>query len=603
MELADHFEAVVVGSGFGGSVITYRLAEAGIGVCLLERGKAYPPGSFPRAPYDLAKNFWDPSERLYGMYNVWSFKGSGAVVSSGLGGGSLIYANILIRKDDKWFRESLPEGGTRPWPIQYEQIERHYGEVERMMNAQKYPLEIPPFDTIKKTRAMQEAAGKLNSGDLKGTWMPLNLAVSFRRNQVASPDEDGSDNPAVVGGEIHEEYENYHAGELKRDVPRSTCRLCGECDLGCNYGSKNTLDHTYITAAVNQKPTPAVIKILAEVKSIRPRSGAGRGYVVTYVIHDPKTADLPKDERPVPSEKTITCDYLILSAGTFGTPYLLLRSRKAFPLASKMLGERYSVNGDLLSFITNCIERRNGRDVPRRLDPSFGPVITSAIRFADDLDGEGQPGRGFYVEDGGHPYLMSWLAELSGLPGLLSRSADFLKIVLKYRLGFNQDADLGAEISDLIGDASDSMSLMPILSMGRDLPTARLFLTKDDRYLACDWAEKGSRDYYNRVRRAGKAIATAINAEYEDNPSYRFNFHQVLTAHPLGGCSMGESISDGVVDSCGEVFNYRDLFVADGSVMPGPVGPNPSLTIAAIANRTAEHIIAKYKGASHECSG
>ena len=56
---------------------------------LLERGKAYPPNSFPRAPYDLSRNFWDPSEGLYGMYNIWSFKGSGAVVCSGLGGGSL----------------------------------------------------------------------------------------------------------------------------------------------------------------------------------------------------------------------------------------------------------------------------------------------------------------------------------------------------------------------------------------------------------------------------------------------------------------------------------------------------------------------------------
>jgi hypothetical protein len=97
----DHFDAVVVGSGFGGSVTAYRLAEAGKRVLLLERGRRYPPGSFPRSPYRFRRAFWDPSEGLYGMFSIWSFDNLGAVVSSGLGGGSLIYANVLLRKDER----------------------------------------------------------------------------------------------------------------------------------------------------------------------------------------------------------------------------------------------------------------------------------------------------------------------------------------------------------------------------------------------------------------------------------------------------------------------------------------------------------------------
>src|SRR5262245_39675917 len=95
----EHFDAVVVGSGFGGSVMTHELAQAGLRVCLLERGKAFPPGSFPRGPLGVRENLWDPSEGRQGLYNVWSFDGMDALVSAGLGGGSLIYANVLIRKD------------------------------------------------------------------------------------------------------------------------------------------------------------------------------------------------------------------------------------------------------------------------------------------------------------------------------------------------------------------------------------------------------------------------------------------------------------------------------------------------------------------------
>ena len=98
-EPEGHFDAVVVGSGFGGSVTAYRLAEAGMRVCVLERGKAYPPGSFPRSPWQIGRNFWDPSEGLHGVFDVWSFRGLGGVVASGLGGGSLLWSNVVLRKD------------------------------------------------------------------------------------------------------------------------------------------------------------------------------------------------------------------------------------------------------------------------------------------------------------------------------------------------------------------------------------------------------------------------------------------------------------------------------------------------------------------------
>ena len=119
--MSEHFDAVVGGSGFGGSVMACRLAEAGLRVCVLERGKAYPPGSFPRAPHEMKANFWDPSAGLYGLFNLWSFPGAGALVSSALGGGSHIYANVLIRKDERWFEDM-----GRPWPVTRADLDPHY---------------------------------------------------------------------------------------------------------------------------------------------------------------------------------------------------------------------------------------------------------------------------------------------------------------------------------------------------------------------------------------------------------------------------------------------------------------------------------------------
>jgi cholesterol oxidase len=588
----EFFDAVIIGSGFGGSVMAYRLAEAGLRVCLLERGKAYPPNSFPRKPYDLGRNFWDPSSGLFGLFDIWSFKRSGALVSSGLGGGSLIYANIHLRKDPNWFKEDRPDGGYDPWPITYEQLEPHYERVEKMMNVQKYPLTHPPYDKTPKTLAMQEASQNIQLGDnATHTWLPLNLAVSFRGKKVSNPDEDDPANPPIMGAQIQEDQPHYHSVTMKRDLPRSTCRLCGECDIGCNYGSKNTLDYTYITAAIHQKPHPARVETLCEVKTIAPLEAVG--YKVEFLRHDPDTIDPATGKCPPPPRITIACQRLIIAAGTFGSPYLLMRNLAAFPrLNREPLGSRFSVNGDLLTFVINSRERRNGKLVPRRLDPSFGPVITSAIRVGDSLDGNGAKGRGFYLEDAGIPYLFSWIAELSGLPGTLVRGLKFLKLRAKYRTGLNNDANLSAEIANLLGPAATTMGTLALISMGRDFANGRLSLKGD--LLDCDWTQKKSQSYFDRVRQTGEAIAQSLNGKYLDTPSYRY-LHQVLTAHPLGGCPMGFNAEDGVVNSYGEVFGYPGLYVVDGSVMPGPVGPNPSLTIAAISDRAAGHIIDQHK--------
>ena len=66
----ERVDAVVIGTGFGGSVAAWRLAEAGLSLVILERGNLYPPGSFPRSPHLMARNFWCPDQGLFGLFEV-----------------------------------------------------------------------------------------------------------------------------------------------------------------------------------------------------------------------------------------------------------------------------------------------------------------------------------------------------------------------------------------------------------------------------------------------------------------------------------------------------------------------------------------------------
>jgi cholesterol oxidase len=537
----EHVEAVVVGSGFGGSVTAYRLRDGGKSTLVLERGKAWPPGSFPRQPRELAHNFWDPSKGRFGFFDIWSFNGIESLVSSCLGGGSIIYANVLLRKDPQWF---VHEDGE-DWPVTRDDLDPHYDAVERMIKPQPYPFAREPYASTAKTQAMRDAGSTLGV-----PWLLPDLAVTFA-NPGAEP----------VPGDRIEDDANLHR------VKRYTCRLVGECNIGCNFGSKNTLDLNYLSRFAEKGGD---IRTLCEVRSFAPR--AGGGYEVQYVRHSPENEGRETDTRALPLE-TITCDRLVLSAGSFGSTYLLLRNRAAFPALSARLGSHWCGNGDLLGFLAP----KEGNVAPRRFDPAVGAVITSALRY------DGENGRGYYIEDGGYPTFASWLVEATGAPGQLRRAVRFAWHRIRDRLSKSPVSNLSAEFGNLLGDGARSAGFLPLLGMGRDVPDGTLYL--EDRYLENTWTMKTSRRYYDSVKRSMEAIAEATGARFVDQPLWYFK--RVVTVHPVGGCPMGRTPDEGVVGPYGQVFAYPGLSVADGSVLPGPVGPNPSLTIAALADRSA----------------
>ncbi|WOH19988.1 GMC oxidoreductase [Paenarthrobacter sp. GOM3] len=553
----EKVDAVVVGSGFGGSVAALRLAEAGQSVVLMERGKPYPPGSFARSPSEMGRNFWDPDRGLYGLFDAWTFRGTEGLVSSGLGGGSLIYANVLLRKDEKWFvnESPIPGGGYENWPFTRADLDPYYDAAEAMLQ----PVPYPYRDTAK-TMAMEKSAANLG---LSITRPPI--AVTF----AAGPGQEPGTNRALP----LPEYGSIHGP----NTVRTTCTLSGECDIGCNAGAKNTLDHNYVSAAAFKG---ADVRTFHDVRGIRPLDQGG--YEVRYVVHQPDR------QGELLTERIIHCRRLLLGAGTFGTNFLLLRNRGSLPALSDAMGTRFSGNGDLLTFImaAKTPATNGGRPGVRTLTGSKGPVITTAIRVPDSNDDDGD-GRGYYVEDAGYPAFMNWLIETAQLRTTIKRTAKVAGQLFKDRLFDAGRSNVSADLSAALGDGHLSSSSVPLLGMGRDIPDG--VMTLRDGRLAIAWTMATSQEYFGRVRRTMESIAKDLDGDFVDNPLWWAK--RVITVHPIGGAPAGRHPGEAVCDPYGEVFGYPGLFVVDGSAMPGPVGANPSLTIAAFAERTCAHII------------
>ncbi len=539
--MAETLDAIVVGSGFGGSVSACRLAQAGAKVLVLERGRAWPPGSFPRTPGDLHdRGFWEPEEGATGLFDLQTFSGFTALGAAGLGGGSLIYANVLLRKDkDTFVRERLDDGGRENWPLDHAALEDGYRKAESMLGATPYPF----AEQTPKADAFARAARSLG----RGTVEHPPLAVSFS----SSPTE-----RRTVPSKARTLYEEH---------TRLTCNLCGRCDTGCNDGAKNTMDHTYLAVAAAKGAT---IRCGSEVTAIRPvREGWEVDYTYRPHLRDERLPHLFDDD-VTRTRVTVRAKVLVLAAGVFGTARLLLGARAVMPDLSPRLGLGFSPNGDMLAFALKT------RDALR---PSYGPVITTTLRLRDDESGSG---RELLLQDAGSPDWAEWMWHLQSLPGNALRFAVGRGLErINERLHGRVDTRLGGEARQLIGDARASAHMLPLLAMGRDVPDGRLHLRGGE--LDCTWSLEPSQAHFDEIDRVAGAVTRALGGEYLDGRGLRKM--RTMTVHPLGGAGMGEDWSTGVVDPNGQVFNHPGLFVADGSVMPGPVGANPSLTIMALA--------------------
>jgi cholesterol oxidase len=320
------YRAAVVGSGFGGAVAACRLAQAGIDIAVLERGRRYPPGSFPRHVVGDDALLW---HRGAGVYDIRPLNDMLVVQAAGYGGGSLVYANVNFRPPADLFEDG--------WPAPYSRhvLDPYYDLVAHMLDVR--PVATSPIPT--KTQVMADAARRL--GRSRQTFRP-NLAVTF--GDPAAP-----------------------PGPNRFGAPQAACTGCGECIVGCNVGAKNTLDLTYLFAAERHG---AEVATGSEVTSLDDIGGAFR-------IHYRD----PSEGRAAP-DHTVEADCVFLCLGAVNTTELLLRCRdqhRTLPRLSERLGEGYSGNGDFLAFVP---------DAATGFQPAQGPTITMASVHDRTIDGE-----------------------------------------------------------------------------------------------------------------------------------------------------------------------------------------------------------------------
>ncbi len=560
--MVDLHEAIVIGTGFGGAVNACRLSQKWPGgVLVLERGKRYELGTFPRTPHAMARNFWNPAFekrarpkavariRQHGLFDVRNYKKIDVVLGAGLGGGSLIYANVFLEPPDDVFASRWPQSCRKA------QLMPYYRVCKEVLGARP----IPPMQgrrQIVRTELFNNVAQQMGRQS-----RVLDINVFFGND---------FDAPLEPGVQAANRY-----GALQ-----TSCTYCGECDVGCNYQAKNTLDLNYLYRA--EKKYRAEIRTEHLIGRIVPvdrngeddADGSGEfGYRVYY-------RDLARDG----AELSARAKRVVVSAGSLGSTELLLRSRDVFatlPRIGPALGRGFSANGDFLGFV-------GGTRMPA--DPNYGPVITQAIDF--NLFNDFAADHAFILEDASYPAFGAWFAE-GAKPGFMHLGSVWrLLRHLIARLRGDTMGSIGYALHDVLkGDISHHTCVL--LCMGVDRSNGTMTLRDD--WLDLDWPQQDSAPLYRAILEAGERFRHATNGDlYFAAPNWWWPFRKNVGVHALGGCILSDDPATGVTSAApatfGQVHGYRNLYVADGAIVPNAVGANPSATIAALAEMVAHGI-------------
>ncbi|MEJ2429997.1 MAG: GMC family oxidoreductase [Deltaproteobacteria bacterium] len=545
-ELRDRYGIIVIGSGYGGSITAARLAAAGHEVCILERGREWIPGEFPDEPEEVVERVRTAANPL-GLYDYRITDDVDVLVGCGLGGTSLINANVLYKPDQDIF-------DCLGWPDEIRaeresgRLDEYYERVNYMLQGSPIPDDEPP---VRKMKAHERSAE-----DRTGQFTKLNLAVNFNR------------------------YDNEpnHVGVYQR-----SCILCGDCVTGCNVRAKNTLYMNYLPFARNHG---AFIFTGIEVNYISKAPGGG------YFVHSTSYADDKQGAESI----VLHTNAVILAAGTLGSTQILLNSRDRGLAVSEKLGHHFSGNGDILGvgynndLRTDVLGFGNIRD--NRSKIRVGPTILSSIDYRNRPELKER----IVIEEGAFP---------RALVDVLRYILPKVSAVAGYDTDFgvlDELSEAGRIVRDLAHyDVKGALNhTMVYLGMGHDGAGGVLALDPEGN-IRIHWEAAPSEAIHQKISDEMKRLTAALGGTYVKNPRWTSFFgRNLITVHPLGGCSMGGNADEGVVDHRGRVFDpsqdqlravHTGLFVADGSILPASVGVNPLFTISALAERIADLLI------------
>jgi cholesterol oxidase len=531
----DHwdFDFIVIGSGFGGSVSAHRLVEKGYKVAVMEMGRRWTPETLPRTSWSFRRWFWCPGLALRGFFNMRFFRHVTILHGCAVGGGSITYACTLLRAPDKvWDNGRWADlaDWKREMPLHYDTASGMLGITENKI--------LGPADLLLKRVA--EAAG---------------VGDSFYRTHVGifqGPE-------GRPGGETFPDP--YFGGE---GPERTTCKGCGGCMMGCRHGAKNTLDQNYLYLAEKRG---ASVFAETQVVDVRPLGGAAdgsHGYEVSTV----KSTSW-FDRQP----QRFTARGLVFAASSLGTMELLfkLKDNGSLPLVSDRLGRHVRTNSESLI----------GVRIPgSREDLSKGVAIGSGIYLDEHTHIEA------VRYPAGSDAMSAWATILTGGRPGAARLALWLRNLV---LAFLLHPIRTVRLLQPFGWAQECVILLCMQALDAHIdmawkrpwfwPFRKFLVSRGDKvptYIpqANEFAQKFAQ------MSGGTAMSML--------PEILFNVPG--TAHCLGGCVIADSVENGVVDYRHRVFGYKNMYVCDGSVVAANLGVNPSLTIAALAERAMSFI-------------
>lgn len=521
------YDFVIIGSGFGGSVSAMRLAEKGYSVLVLERGRRYEDKDFPKTNWNIWKFLWLPGLRCFGIMHFSFFRNILALHGDGVGGGSLVYGNVLMRPDDTIFNNPTWKH-LQDWKSI---LEPHYATAEHMLGVAANPR-LWPADGILKDIATQMG--------VQSTFQPTRVAVFF-----GSPQE-------AEGAEVRDPY---FGG---KGPDRNTCIHCGGCMVGCRYNAKNSLPKNYLYFAERLG-----VKILPEatVKNVIPVQAPQQDGARYTVAYQRTTAWFYSREQQVRARN------VIFSAGTLGTLGLLFRCRevtRTLPEVSPRMGNLVRSNSEALLGMMSP---------DRSVDYSKGIAITSI--FQADAKTAIEPVR--YSAG-------SSLIRLISMP-LIAHHKNFWKRLFALLWKLISHPMLTLRTYVLPGWAKTTTILLAMQTEDNRMrmTLGRSWLTGFRRGLVSQLAEENP--VPTRIEMGHYVTGEFTRRIHGDaaGSTVEVLFNTPITAHILGGVSFGHNDQEGVIGLDCQVHNYPGLYVVDGSIVPANPGVNPSLTITALA--------------------